>query len=503
MSQPQTGEPRLQAPRVSPEAYRRGPQDDLGYAGAGYEAPHRPLQRPGALRAQAYDDDYGDEIFEDAPPPRSSRRASANDYNQAYRETEGVYADDRRRSSGPWLLLLFLMLAAGAAGAGLWYYNANVKTAATTSSPGTAPVVAAPEQSAKSAPEQPLDGQSGSSGSSPSKKQIYDRIIGENEVLGGQVVPTEEAPMQPEAQQGDAEQPLQPGGFADDVSDGGEALPLPMPPPPGAGNDTQGAVSAPPPNKVVALSSPAKATNSTGLAVETEIAPIPGENAAAAINQQATPPAEPAPAMEEIVNDEPAPAIKKPVVKAAKSTAEKSPQLGAAPVVLVPPSDSAGASQGAGAPVVIDPPVAAQPAPAVKKKKTLFGLFKGTNDQEVAGQATGAVPVAPEQQVAAIPQPAPIQPPPAPAQVAGTGSGYYVQLASFKSQAEANTEFGRIRTKYAGILGTLPSAINPATVGGSTRYRLAVGPVSSRDQATKICNSLVAAGERDCLVRKQ
>ncbi len=104
----------------------------MGYAGAGYETSQRPLQqRTSALRAPAYDDDYGDEIFEDAPAARSSRRASANDYNQAYRENEGAYPEERQRSSGPWLLLLFLMLAAGAAGAGVWYYNANVKTVAT------------------------------------------------------------------------------------------------------------------------------------------------------------------------------------------------------------------------------------------------------------------------------------------------------------------------------------------------------------------------------------
>ncbi len=102
-----------------------------------------------------------------------------------------------------------------------------------------------------------------------------------------------------------------------------------------------------------------------------------------------------------------------------------------------------------------------------------------------------------------FPQPAPIQQQAAPTQVASAGSGYFVQLASFKSQAEASAEFGRLKAKHAGIIGTLPSAINPATVGGSTRYRLAVGPLASRDEATKICSSLVAAGERDCLVRKQ
>lgn len=500
LSQPPSGEPRLQTPRVNADAYRRGPQDDLGYAGAGYETSRASLQqRTGALRAPAYDDDYGDEIFEEAPAARSSRRASANDYNQAYRENEGAYADERRRSSGPWLLLLFLMLAAGAAGAGVWYYQTNVKTLATNGATDSAPVISAPEQSAKSAPEQPLDGQP--TGATTSKKQIYDRIIGDNEVLGGQVVPTEETPMQPEARQGDAEQIPEPSGGFDSFSEGGDALPLPMPPPPGTGNDTQGALSTPSAKNTVALSSPATATNPASTAAGTDIAPVPGETAAAASNEQATPPAAPAPAMEEIVNDQPEPVVKKPPAKKTKAIAENgNDSLGAAPVVLVPPADPTDGGQIASAPIIVDQPVATQPAPVVKKKKTLLGLFKGTNDQVPEPQVA---PAAPEQQMASIPQPAPIQQQAAPTQVASAGSGYFVQLASFKSEAEASTEFGRLKAKYASIIGTLPSAINPATVGGSTRYRLAVGPLASRDQATKICSSLVAAGERDCLVRKQ
>ena len=502
MAQPPLAEPRLKTPRPNPEAFRRGSPDDLGYAGAGYELPQRSLQRPMPPRGQphAYDEDYGDEIFED-PPPRSSRRASATDYNQAYRENESAFGDDRRRSSGPWLLLLFLMLAAGAAGAGVWYYQTKVKTVATNVSTESAPVVAAPEQSAKSAPEQPLDGQSDAAGSATSKKQIYDRIIGDNEVLGGQLVPTEETPIQPESQQGDAEQFPQPAGSLDSLSESGEALPLPMPPPPGTSNDTQGALSTPPANKTVALTSPPATTNSTGLAVETEVAPVPGENAAAATTEQATPPAATAPAREEIVNVDPETIVKKPAVKKTETTANQS--LGSEPVVLVPPAAPLDAGQNASAPLVADQPIATQPAPVVKKKKTLIGLLRGTNDQAPAAQAPATTPAVPEQQVASLPQPAPIQQQAAPTQVASTGSGYFVQLASFKSESEASAEFGRLKSKHASILGNLPSAINPATVSGSTRYRLALGPLASRDQATQICSSLIAAGERDCLVRKQ
>jgi cell division protein FtsN len=204
--------------------------------------------------------------------------------------------------------------------------------------------------------------------------------------------------------------------------------------------------------------------------------------------------------MEEIVNVDPAPVVKKPAAKKTVSSNEATNELGAAPVVLVPPADPAEGGLIASQPIDANQPIATQPAPVVKKKKTLLGLFKGTNDQPAAAPLA---PAAPEQQFAAIPEPAPIQQPAAPTQAATPGTGYFVQLASFKSQAEASTEFGRLKAKHASIIGTLPSAINPATVGGSTRYRLAVGPVASRDQATKICSSLVAAGERDCLVRKQ
>ncbi len=90
-----------------------------------------------------------------------------------------------------------------------------------------------------------------------------------------------------------------------------------------------------------------------------------------------------------------------------------------------------------------------------------------------------------------------------PVQAASAGNGYYVQLDSLKSEADAYKEFGLLKVKHASILGSLPSIVNPATVGGFTRYRLAIGPISSHDQATQICRSLVAAGQRNCLVRKQ
>jgi len=40
-------------------------------------------------------------------------------------------------------------------------------------------------------------------------------------------------------------------------------------------------------------------------------------------------------------------------------------------------------------------------------------------------------------------------------------------------------------------------------VAGSTRYRLAYGPLASRSDATRLCSQLFAAGQPDCLVRSR
>jgi cell division protein FtsN len=75
------------------------------------------------------------------------------------------------------------------------------------------------------------------------------------------------------------------------------------------------------------------------------------------------------------------------------------------------------------------------------------------------------------------------------------------QLASFRSEADAMAEFNRLRVKYGDLVGSLSPRVTKASVSGTTRYRLGVGPVASREAAARICNSLIAAGERDCLVR--
>ncbi len=438
-------------------------------------------------------------MFEDEPS-RPRRRASASEYNSAYREVEDGYEDDRRRSSGPWLLLLALLIAAVATFGVIWWIN--TKNTAVTAAPDNVPVVAAPVQPAKTAAEPPLD--STEAAGAANKKQIYDRIVGDREVSGERIVPAEEPPMAPESQQPAASEiPQPPAATAPE----GDSEPLALPPPPGedgtnSGN-TQGSISQTPGQQtiaskitetdgVVAQPVPASDTAADGLPPPAPAEPAAAESAPVAPAETATEPESP-----------PAALVKKTETKktAEKKQTSEQAALGAEPVVLVPPAEYVPPA------ATTEPPSTNTPA-ETKKKKTLFDLLQGTgksgsSTETAAGQpATSGTETAaePARQVAALPEPAPPQQQDSSSPAA---SGYVVQLASFRSEAEAQTEYGRLKAKYPSIIGALPPRINRATVSGSTRYRLGLGPMASRDSASKLCSSLVAAGERDCLVRKQ
>ena len=143
-----------------------------------------------------YDDQSNDELFEE-PPQRPVRRA-ATDYQQAYREVEAGYDEELPRSRGPWIMLGLLFLTLIGVAGGVWYYTKTIKPfmSQTTNSSTQVPVVEAPAQAARVEPDQPA---AAVAAGTPTKKQIYDRIVGDSEVLGGQVVPSEEVPLAPAA----------------------------------------------------------------------------------------------------------------------------------------------------------------------------------------------------------------------------------------------------------------------------------------------------------------
>ncbi|MGH6855411.1 MAG: hypothetical protein ACREDN_08325, partial [Aestuariivirga sp.] len=192
------------------ESYRRG-QENTPYGneirGEDWRSGPR-LGRSLAGRSPEYAaEDEFDDVFEDeAPPPR--RRAGASDYHSAYREAEEGHNDGQRRPNGPWLLLMALLVAAFATGGVIWFYNSKAVTTASTGD--TVPVVEAPDQPAKTAAEKSTG--TASEVAAVGRKQIYDRIVGDREVTGDTVVPTEVTPIEPETLQLDQSGIPQPTG---------------------------------------------------------------------------------------------------------------------------------------------------------------------------------------------------------------------------------------------------------------------------------------------------
>ena len=474
--------------------------------------------------------DVGDDVFDEpAPPAHARRRASAAEYNAAYREAEEGYAEPGRRSGGPWLLLFALLLAAVATGGIVWYYQTRIKpvaSAGTGTTTESVPVVAAPVEPVKTAAETPAE--QPAVVEPTNKKQIYDRIVGDQEILGdAQLVPSEQTPIQPEATAGS--QDAQTGSELIPVpaaTQGTEdAEPLPLPPPPGEdATNTQGSLDntqVQPVSTETAANEPSaetigslvqKSATDTSAAVETPPVASGSDTVAAAPEQ--------VPQLESVGEEpvakapevkKPAAAVKKVAAKPAKkpAKAKSAETAGDEPVVLVPPSQGTETTAeaidiGGGTAAGQDSAVAGDAVTAPKKKKTIFDLFKAKN--AAAGDA-----VAPAEQqetqvasnTAAPDETAATNKTTPPAAKTAGGAGFVAQLASFRSQGEAQAEFNRLQGKYPDALGGKQANISTATVAGSTRYRLGVGPMASRDEAQKVCGSLLANGERDCLVRKQ
>jgi SPOR domain len=475
--------------------------------------------------------EYEEEFYDELPSPRGGRPTST-DYQEAYREAEYGYEEEAPRSKAPWILAGLVLATMLMAGLGVWLYQSSIKPLMTGQS-GTqeVPAVAPPEAPAKVQAEKPAAATEQPAAATPSKKQIYDRIVGDQEILGGDVAPAAETPAaipEPSTLEGAAPEPA--GGAGED------AAPLPIPPPPGAAGEQQGSIAPIPEKQSAENISPATGESQVAVAA-------PGDDVAEAELVPPTPgeisTTEQTPVAEEIV-DKPIVAVekKKPVVAAKKKIeAPKQKQVAtetpiSKPVVLVPPSKKAKAA--APKPIVSAPkpivkndtdtasevavaddafydsnetaPVPKKPiVVAPKKKKTLSQMTLGdlfNNDDTVEPSKTVAKATLAKPNPSVV-SPKPVKPASPPEQVANNASGFMVQLASFRSKAEASTEFTRLKAKHSGALGRFSPIITEATVGGATRYRLSVGSIDSQAKANAVCSSLFAGGERDCLVKRR
>ncbi len=458
---------------------------------------------------------------------RPPRRATANEYQQAYRE-EIPYEEESTRSRGLLMILGFGLLALLVAAGVVLGYSRYLKPQLASTSNGTVPVVAAPATPTKTVP----DAAAANTATQPVKKQIYDRIEGDHEVLGGQIQSTEEPPAVPAGTGANVQPPATDatGVQPDATGTGNDGVPLPLPPPPGGGTGQQGALQpndktdvatnitpaaeqSSAANSSVVVPAPTQTATATSQVVQTPAAPAPAANAKVA-----------APTNSEIITPEKPPklVVAKPTPTPPKKTVvdNTDKSLGSHAIVLVPPAKNAQptafAKPSKPKPVTSEPaqvasnnslygdgpdqPTETATAPvAPPRSKSIFDLFKAAPTPAAPQASLAAAPtvpkVAPAQQVAlAAPQ----------VTVPATGTGaYVVQLASFKTKSDATTEYQRLAAKHGAIITRYAPIIETAQVAGSTRYRLNLGTMASSGVASSVCSSLFAAGERDCIVHRQ
>jgi cell division septation protein DedD len=75
-----------------------------------------------------------------------------------------------------------------------------------------------------------------------------------------------------------------------------------------------------------------------------------------------------------------------------------------------------------------------------------------------------------------------------------------VQVSSRKTQGSARASFSSLQARFPQLLMGYQPSIKAVTLGGQgTYYRVRVGPLASRDEASALCGRLKAAGG-DCIV---
>ncbi len=123
----------------------------------------------------------------------------------------------------------------------------------------------------------------------------------------------------------------------------------------------------------------------------------------------------------------------------------------------------------------------------------------------VAARASAAsaapLPLTPQSVAAADPAPAPSPPrvqqvPPAPAMRPTTdgGGAFVVQLSAQKSEAEAQSTFRALQSKYAMLSGRQPLIRRKDQGERGVFYAAQVGPFGSKEEANQLCESLKSAG---------
>jgi hypothetical protein len=442
-------EPRLEGPRGSAAPF----------------APRPPLRpridesRPGQSFSRDMSDDFEDGFLEPAgngytePRPQPGRAPLAlasvqrdepsGSEDEMYFTAQQAAALEKEPAprKGPLLLLGSLLGVIVLFAIGIFVWQQMPSGTATVPVETEVPVVSAPAEPIKMEPSAETIGDETAADEAAGKKQIYDRILGDEEQGGlpENIVPSEETPVP----QGAA-----PDSFATSP-DEPSAAETPAAEPPAA---------EPPSDDLLPI--PAEPE-------------VPGPNGALDLQEpDAMAAALPVPAEAQMA--EPAPA------------APATPAAPAAVAALEAPAD---------VPAVEIPGIDA-PAPAAPGPVSLVVTPRPKPKQFAEKPVAPALPpTAPAtEQVASVDAAAPVV----------TPTAYVAQLSSLNSEADAKAEFGRVRSAHSAIVGSLTPVITKADLGTrGTIFRLGLGPLLSKESASKLCAQLIAAGEKDCIVRRQ
>jgi cell division protein FtsN len=89
-----------------------------------------------------------------------------------------------------------------------------------------------------------------------------------------------------------------------------------------------------------------------------------------------------------------------------------------------------------------------------------------------------------------------------PQAAAPSSGGYLVQVSSQRNEADAQTSFRSLQSKFPAVLGSRSPVIKRADLGEKgIYYRAMVGPFGTPDEASQFCGSLKTAGGQ-CVVQR-
>jgi hypothetical protein len=134
----------------------------------------------------------------------------------------------------------------------------------------------------------------------------------------------------------------------------------------------------------------------------------------------------------------------------------------------------------------------------------------GSTANPDAPRRVKTIPIRPDTTAApeAAARPAPASPPtrmaalPPPATTAPAAGGHVVQVASQRSEQDAQASFKALQAKYPNVLGGREAMIRRIDLGDrGIFFRVQVGPFASADQANGLCDNLKAAGGQ-CIVQR-